>query len=113
MANEFDWEGLKKTNQRTIDTVFGYIRAVYGDVPPLIQYSCLAFYRSSDQWDRDCMGDDYVLSEDNLTITHTAKEHSYSSAFCKAVISKGTYYWRFLIKQRKQSGGNWAIIIGI
>lgn len=110
---ELDWENLKKTKQETIDVVFGYIRRDYENIPPLVQYTCLAFYRSSDQWDRGCIGVDYTLSEDNMTITHAEKLHSYSSAFCQQVVDKGKYEWRFLIKERAEPSKHWSILIGI
>ena len=112
----FNLEVAKACDDKTICTVFGFIRNiertllsnnVFYIVPALVKYICVWYYRLYDKWDKIYHGNGIKIV-DNCIIK---KSVGNDVAFLETIVYSGYHIWKFEIKHIVQKSNE--IIIGI
>ena len=110
---------FKKLKQRDKDIVSGYIRNMqlslptnnpFYNIPQIVNVLCALYSVNYDEWDEQCSGPNYEISEDGHIITMT-KDECEETAFMKQIINnKGKYHWKFKLTDNPKG---YRILLGI
>ena len=87
---------------------------LYHNIPPLIIYICIAYYRIVDEFDADHISKFVSLNAKKNCITQISN-NSISSSFLKEITKlNGVYHWKFkVVHCPTKANDSWSNTIGI
>lgn len=92
---ELNFAMLKEIDQKTKDTIFGYIRN-YKNIPKEICNVCLLFYGyGPDEWDIDQMPTNELKLKQNRVIK--LNNDRVGNAYFKRIAKNGYHEWKFVV----------------